>query len=74
MKFITLILFWDCSSSNKWLSHLLANKESKHLKINSVLSSKSLWKLSRKKNTTLLLTNGRCTSKLQNTREEIFSI
>ena len=44
-----LILFWDCSSSNKWPSHFLVDKELTHLKINPILLSKLSWKFSRKK-------------------------
>lgn len=37
-----LILFWDCSSNDKWPSHLLVDKKSKYHKINLILSSKTL--------------------------------
>ena len=43
-----MILFWDCPNSDKWPSYLLVDKELKHLKINTVLPSKSSWEFSRK--------------------------
>ena len=47
-NFNNLISFWDCPSSNKWPPCLLVDKELKHLKINTVLPSKSSWEFSRK--------------------------
>jgi len=35
------INFWDCPDSIKWSPHLLVDKESKHIKIDSVFSSKT---------------------------------
>ena len=42
------ISFWDCSSNDKQPPYLLVNKESKHHKINLILSSKSSQKFSKK--------------------------
>ena len=41
------INFWDCPESIKWSPHLLVNKESKYLKIDQILPSKSSWEFSR---------------------------
>ena len=43
-----MISFWDCPNSDKWPSYLLVDKELKHLKINTVLPSKSSWEFGRK--------------------------
>ena len=40
--------FQDCLGSVKWSLYLLVDKESKYLKINPILSSKSSWEFSRK--------------------------
>ena len=37
----SVIEFWDCLDSIKWLPHLLVDKETKHLKIDPTLLSKS---------------------------------
>ena len=47
-NFSNLILFWDCTSHNRWPSYSLVDKKSKHYKIDSILPSKSLWKFSKK--------------------------
>ena len=43
-----MIAFLGCPDSTKWSSHLLVDKESKCLKIDTILASKTLWEFSRK--------------------------
>ena len=43
------ISFWDCPSSNKCFFYLLVDKELKHHKIDSILSSRISWELSKRK-------------------------
>jgi len=43
-----MIVFWDCPDSIKWSPHLLVDKESKSLKIDSVFTRKISWEFSRK--------------------------
>lgn len=58
-----LIVFWNYLDSVKWSLCLLVDKESKHLKINPISPSKSLWEFG-KKNATLSFTNDRYIFKL----------
>jgi len=43
------ISFWNCSSDNKWPLYLLVDKKLKLHNISSILSSKTSWDFSRKK-------------------------
>ena len=47
-NFNNSITSWDCLSDDKWLSHLLVDKESEFYKISPILHSKTLWDFSRK--------------------------
>ena len=48
-NFSNTISFWDYSSDDKWLLHLLVNKELKFYKISLILPNKTLWNFSKKK-------------------------
>jgi len=48
------IAFWDCPNTIKWSLHLLVDKESKHLRIDLILLSKTSWELSKKECNTII--------------------
>jgi len=55
------ISFWDCSSSNKWPSHLAVDKKTKQLKINPIFLCKSSWDFSKKEEYNIILKNWQIT-------------
>ena len=54
-------MFWDCSSSNKWLPYLVVDKENKQLKINTIFPCKSFWEFSKKEEFDSILKNWQIT-------------
>ena len=42
------ISFWDFPDSIKWSPHVMVNNESKHIKIDPILLSRTSWELNKK--------------------------